>query len=140
MDGVEDDRNGIHTPPETNPRKRDTDSDGITDTIEVRGLNGSNDADSDQDGLVDGLEDTNRNGFYDPTETNGRSADTDRDGLNDAAEDVNANGRVDAGETDPRRSIPTVVANRMDLRWQRIAIPSTPWTTIPTKSTVTVMD
>ena len=58
--------------------------------------------DSDKDGLADSVEDANGNGKVDPDETDPSKPDSDGDGLADGAEDENHNGKVDAGETDPR--------------------------------------
>ncbi len=74
---VDDDGDGLTTESEleqhhTDPRKRDTDGDGLPDGLEVS------------------------------TGTDPLKADTDRDGLADGAEDRNRNGEVDAAETDPR--------------------------------------
>jgi hypothetical protein len=86
----------------TSPFLADTDGDGLSDGVEVRGHTNPIDADTDGDWLPDALEDTNRNGRVDVGETNPRLADTDGDGLSDGDEDSNRNGRVGQTETDPR--------------------------------------
>lgn len=58
----------------TDPKKADTDDDGLSDRLEI--LTGTNplDADTDHDGVPDGQEDANRNGVVDPGETDPRQA------------------------------------------------------------------
>ncbi len=111
----------------TDPDDADTDNDGLTDFIEVRGANPTDplNPDSDADGLLDGEEDANHNGGVDAGETdpndpdsdndllldgcevNGANPtdplnpDSDEDGLTDGAEDANQNCGRDPGETDP---------------------------------------
>ncbi len=71
----------------TDPHDPDTDSDGLTDGVEVH-LAGTDplDADTDDDGLLDGEEDANGNGQVDEGETDPKLADTDGDGLLDGLE------------------------------------------------------
>jgi hypothetical protein len=73
---------------ETNPCARDTDGDGLADSLErqpgVCSL--PDDADSDDDGLADGSEDSNGNGQADAGESDLCLADTDGDGLQDGTE------------------------------------------------------
>lgn len=128
-DGEEDaDQDGRLDEGETDPNLPDTDRDGLSDRVELRGTNPTDplNADTDTDGLLDGEEDANLNGALDPAETDPNVADTDGDGLKDGIEvrggnptdplsantdgdglldgeeDLNGNGRVDAGERDPK--------------------------------------
>ncbi|MFN3199191.1 MAG: MYXO-CTERM sorting domain-containing protein [Bradymonadia bacterium] len=66
----------------------DTDTDGLTDGIEVDGDNPTNPrvADTDGDGLDDGEEDTDRDGVRDADETDPNNPDTDDGGVNDGGE------------------------------------------------------
>ncbi|WP_158501810.1 Ig-like domain-containing protein [Vitiosangium sp. GDMCC 1.1324] len=109
-DGIEDvNHNGKVDPGETNPLNpadddptKDTDGDGIPDSVEVATGTDPTKADTDGDGIPDGVEDRNHNGTVDPGETDPRKTDSDGDGLPDGVEDKNHNGVVDPGETDPR--------------------------------------
>lgn len=104
---LDDDGDGL-------PNFIDTDSDNdlVSDNLEDKNGNGSQDSgethwldsDSDNDGISDGIEDANRDGFYEVgVETNPLSEDTDGDGIPDGVEDGNQNGVVDGGsESDPR--------------------------------------
>jgi outer membrane protein OmpA-like peptidoglycan-associated protein len=75
----------------------DSDGDGLSDESETSNhLTDPRRADTDGDGLFDGLEIDTR--------TNPREEDTDGDGMGDGQEDKNQNGRVDRGETDPRKA------------------------------------
>ncbi|MBM4341898.1 MAG: hypothetical protein FJ100_00775 [Deltaproteobacteria bacterium] len=97
----------------TNPRAKDSDADGILDSVEVNGKYGGkfpafagsdpNVADSDGDGIGDGVEDKNKNGATEATESNPKKADSDGDNLADGSEDANKNGVWDKAlaETDP---------------------------------------
>jgi len=91
-DGIEDtNHNGRVDSGETDPLNpaddyRDTDGDGIPDTVETATGTNPNDDDSDNDGIKDGNEDTNHNGVVDPGETDPRKGDTDGDGLQDGTE------------------------------------------------------
>ncbi|MCY1074729.1 Ig-like domain-containing protein [Archangium lansingense] len=58
-------------------------------------------ADTDEDGLSDGIEDKDHNGRRDSSETDPKKADTDEDGLTDGSEDKDHDGNWDSGETDP---------------------------------------
>jgi len=71
----------------TDPYKKDTDDDGLSDYDEIKNfcLNPLN-TDSDNDGLKDGEEDINHNGITDGGETNPCLYDTDGDGLPDGFE------------------------------------------------------
>ncbi len=129
-DGVEDkNRNGMVNAGETNPRRRDSDCDGLIDgptqggvlgedqnangTVDMGETNPAN-FDSDGDGIADGVErgitsnpdSTNCPNTLldaDPTSiTDPTVADSDNDGIADGAEDTNQNGRVDTGELDPK--------------------------------------
>jgi len=123
LDGAEDiDHDGVLDAGESSPCIVDTDSDGISDTIEVPGCSNPNSTDSDGDGLADGVEDANHNGYRDGTETDLCLADTDSDGIGDhievpgcsdplstdsdgdgladGVEDANHNGYRDGTETD----------------------------------------
>ncbi|MGI5864118.1 MAG: adventurous gliding motility lipoprotein CglD [Myxococcales bacterium] len=95
-DGIRDDeedvnRNGRVDPGETDPSNPDTDGDGLTDGVEL--------------GKTQNLDSANCPGFVrdlDPsTRTDPLDPDTDNDGIADGAEDVNGNGRVDSGELNP---------------------------------------
>lgn len=91
----------------SDPNKADTDGDGLTDDIEVKGKNPTDPtkADTDGDGIPDGVEDADKNGELDSTsETDPNKADSDGDGLKDGEEDVDHDGTKDAGESDPRKS------------------------------------
>ncbi|MCP3145283.1 Ig-like domain-containing protein, partial [Pyxidicoccus xibeiensis] len=87
----------------TDPKRADTDGDGLNDGAEDADHNGGlgatetdpRDADTDDDDLNDGVEVNGSN------TTNPRDADSDDDGLNDGREDANHNGGFDNGETDP---------------------------------------
>lgn len=96
----------------------DTDADGLNDGCEHFRLHTSPlKRDSDGDGLIDSIEDANNNCRYEAaTETNPDQWDTDRDGLPDGlmklgtgrrtrilGEDDNLNGIIDNGESDPRK-------------------------------------
>ncbi|QRN95703.1 OmpA family protein [Archangium violaceum] len=91
---------------------RDSDNDGIPDSLEDKNNNGQVDpgetdptkTDSDNDGIPDGVEDKNHNGQVDPGETDPTKTDTDGDGIPDGIEDKNHNGQVDPGETDPTKT------------------------------------
>ncbi|MCB9542895.1 MAG: isopeptide-forming domain-containing fimbrial protein, partial [Myxococcales bacterium] len=87
----------------TDPRNPDTDGDGLSDLLELRGNNPTNPraADTDGDGIPDGIEDTDRDGVRDPGETDPNRRDTDADGITDGIEDINRNGLRDPGELDP---------------------------------------
>lgn len=104
----------------TDPGRRDTDGDGLSDGVELgrassdAGCVFSGDADpgtqtnptladSDGDGLADGVEDANRDGRVDSGETDPNVADSDGDGCRDGLEDADGDGVVDATETDPRQ-------------------------------------
>lgn len=70
----------------TNPKRPDSDNDGLGDgeevfTTKTRPLI----ADTDDDGLADSCEDTNKNGQLDRNETSALVADTDRDSLCDGS-------------------------------------------------------
>jgi len=80
---------------------RDSDADGLSDSIEDATGTHPEKPDSDGDGIPDGVEDRSLNGIVDPGESDPRLADTDEDKLPDGAEDLNHNGRRDPGETDP---------------------------------------
>ncbi len=132
-DGVEDkNHNGAVDPGETNPRKKDSDCDGLSDGPNLGGgvlgedLNadglvstGETDPtkkDTDGDGITDGVERGVTSGTVadaagcpstrvdaDPaTTTDPTKKDTDGDTIEDGAEDINQNGKVDPGELDPR--------------------------------------
>ena len=103
----DDDNDGLSNLKEcaagTDPKKADTDGDGIKDGDELGGniktdpLN----KDTDGDGLDDGVEDKNKDGKVDKGETDPLNKDTDGDGLLDGIEDKDKDGTVDSGETDP---------------------------------------
>ncbi|HYO56019.1 adventurous gliding motility lipoprotein CglD [Archangium sp.] len=130
-DGLEDRNHEGHVDPdETDPRKKDSDCDGLLDGADLGGFrgedlnaNGTRDAagetdptrpDTDQDGLLDGVErgistetapdsTCGYSGDADPsTTTDPLNANSDGDGIPDGVEDSNQNGREDPGELDPR--------------------------------------
>lgn len=80
----------------------DTDEDGISDGVEVKGENPTNplERDTDGDGLVDGHEDFNANGRLDPGETNPNRFDSDGGGLNDGIEEVELSNPLDMRDDD----------------------------------------
>ncbi len=65
---------------------RDSDGDGLPDSVEAGSGTDPNDDDTDDDGLLDGNEDANHNGLVDVGETHPRNPDTDGDGLQDGTE------------------------------------------------------
>ncbi|MBE2251575.1 MAG: OmpA family protein [Myxococcus sp.] len=84
------------------PPPPDDDGDGLTNESELQvHRTDPKKADTDDDGLSDKLELL--------FGTNPLDADTDHDGVPDGEEDKNRNGVVDAGETDPRKAPPPVV-------------------------------
>lgn len=107
------DDKGLPVANPTNPRAKDSDADGILDSVEVNAKYGGkfpafagsdpNLADSDADGIDDGTEDKNKNGIVETGESNPKKGDSDGDNLADGNEDANKNGVWDkaAGETDP---------------------------------------
>ena len=84
----------------TDPRRLDTDNDGLNDDQER--TTDPNQSDTDGDQIPDGLEDENGNGVCDPTATDPRLADTAGDGLLDGMADLNRDGILDENESDPR--------------------------------------
>lgn len=64
----------------------DSDSDGLTDSVEAASCTNPLDSDTDDDGIPDGVEDSNHNGVLDSGETNPCSLDTDGDGIQDGTE------------------------------------------------------
>jgi hypothetical protein len=108
----------------TNPRKKDSDGDGVRDgnedsdrdglpnLAEVRAHTSLRSADTDHDGVRDRDEDPDRDGLDNEDEwvsgTNPRVADTDHDGVGDADEDEDHDGLDNESETargtDPRDS------------------------------------
>lgn len=92
-----------------NPWMEDEDSDGLSNGVEDRNLNGIVDPgetdpenpDTDGDGLLDGVEDRNGDGEVGEGETDPLNPDSDGDILRDGDEDLNRNGRMDENETDP---------------------------------------
>ncbi|GEM_PF-3958158 len=96
-------------PGEFVPPTKDSDRDGIPDSLEdlnnncLRDINETNAfaTDTDGDGISDGAEDRNHNGHTDSGETNPLLLDTDGDGISDGLEDRNHNGVVDFGESNP---------------------------------------
>lgn len=115
--GTDEDDDGANIKVEdsynSDPKKTDTDGDGIRDGLEIFYLGSHPDKrDSDGDGIIDGIEDFNRNGRLDPGESNPMVWDTDRDGLCDGlckvnngkelrGEDKDLDGELDDGETSP---------------------------------------
>ena len=89
----------------TDPTKKDTDGDGLSDGVEVNGKNPTSPTkkDTDGDGLPDGVEDANKNGTLDYGETDPVKLDSDGDGIHDGVEDANKNGKKEPTETDPTK-------------------------------------
>jgi|GEM_PF-3793988 len=86
-DGDEDkNRNGRFDAEETDPLKADTDEDGLKDGTEIASGLDPLDLDSDNDGLGDGMEDANHNGRVDGGELSPKKFDSDSDGLSDGLE------------------------------------------------------
>ncbi len=128
-DGLEDrNKNGRVELGETNPRKKDSDCDGLIDGPdqgsfkgEDQNANGQVDpgetnplnSDTDGDGIRDGVERGVTTGAAPDTTcgyvgdadgnpaTDPTNPDSDGDGISDGAEDSNQNGQVDPGELDP---------------------------------------
>jgi hypothetical protein len=95
-DGEEDkNRNGRLEAGETSPLNPDSDSDGLQDGIEISIGSDPLDLDMDDDGLADGREDVNQNGVVDGTETSPRIFDSDGDGISDGVERGVTNGVPD---------------------------------------------
>jgi len=106
--GGDDDTDGLSNADEcrkhsTDPKKADTDGDGIGDKVEVNGKSDPTKKDTDGDGIPDNVEDANKNGVVDAGETKPHKKDSDGDGVEDGVEDANKNGKVDTGETDPNK-------------------------------------
>jgi hypothetical protein len=72
--------------PNTNDAFSDPDGDGLTNLIEYKLRLNPKKSDTDDDGIIDGNEDKNHNGVVDPGETNPADADTDDDGMPDGWE------------------------------------------------------
>lgn len=83
-DGLSDERE--QTRWHTDPRKRDTDDDGIDDGVEVDHDTDPANPDTDGDGLRDGEEDADGDGELGRAETDPRVADTDEGGSSDGWE------------------------------------------------------
>lgn len=64
----------------------DSDSDGLSDTLENATCTDAYDADTDDDGIPDGVEDSDHNGVVDYGETDPCNIDTDGDGIQDGTE------------------------------------------------------
>lgn len=121
-DGTEDaNGNGRVDPGESNPLKKDTDCDGVSDTDELSAARGCKTdpgkRDTDGDGIPDGVETgLAAGGGADPgcnyppstfdqdpgTKTDACNPDSDSDGIMDGAEDTNQNGKLDPGELNPQ--------------------------------------
>ena len=103
---ADDDNDGLtnleECPLKTDPKKADTDGDGIKDGDEVGGNIKTNPLvkDTDGDGLDDGVEDRNKDGNLDSGELNPTLKDTDSDGLEDGHEDRDKDGLKGSKETD----------------------------------------
>ena len=65
---------------------KDSDGDGLSDSLENSWCTDPFDADSDDDGIPDGIEDANHNGVVDEGETDPCNIDTDGDGIQDGTE------------------------------------------------------
>ncbi len=138
-DHVEDqNHNGRVDPGETDPRRADTDADGLDDGQERAGRTNPLRADTDSDGLRDGVEDRNHNGIVDEGETDPKNPDTDGDLIADGVEDANKNGRRDAWESSPlladtdRDHVPdgeedTNRNGRLDVGETSAVLPCTRW-------------
>lgn len=100
-DGEEDlDCNGTHDPGETDPRRSDTDGDGVQDGTELRLVTSVSDPDG--DGPLLGTDPALFVPDADPTTgTSALAPDSDGDGAGDGAEDLNRNGAFESGESDP---------------------------------------
>ncbi len=112
------DRDGLKNVDEfrcgTNPRRADTDKDGIIDSLEdpdgdglvnvaeIASKTNPRRADTDKDGIKDADEDPDKDGLTNVQEylcdTNPRRADTDKDGIKDADENPDADGLTNAEE------------------------------------------
>ena len=66
--------------------QKDSDGDGLSDSLENTTCTDPFDADTDNDGISDGAEDVNKNGVVDPGETDPCSVDSDGDGIQDGTE------------------------------------------------------
>ena len=94
------------------PHKGDFDRDGLKNIDEFRCGTNPRRADTDKDGVIDGLEDPDGDGLVNIAEidskTNPRRADTDKDGIKDADEDPDKDGLTNGQEylcdTNPRRA------------------------------------
>ncbi len=120
-DGAEDkNHDGKVDPGESNPLRKDSDCDGLSDPQEISGSLGCMTdplkLDTDGDGLPDGVEEGLQMPGADPlvckytanvfdadatSKTGACNADHDGDGIQDGAEDGNHNGKVDPGELNP---------------------------------------
>ncbi|PTL75289.1 thrombospondin [Vitiosangium sp. GDMCC 1.1324] len=92
MKGEDQNANGKREATETDPRRFDTDGDGISDGVEL--------------GATTNLDTANCTGIFRPdanpgTTTDATNPDSDNDGVSDGAEDTNQDGKVDPGELDP---------------------------------------
>jgi hypothetical protein len=106
-DGEEDkNRNGRLEAGETNPLNPDSDGDGLRDGIEISIGTNPLDLDMDDDGLADGLEDVNQNGTVEANETSPRLFDSEGDGVGDGVELG-----VTAGVPDPDAGGPLSATN-----------------------------
>lgn len=94
-------KNGIVDAGETDPKKADSDGDGIPDDRDGDPLRDASDLDTDLDGISDADEDQDGNGYVGSTESDPKKADSDGDGLKDGEEDKNLDGVWDSasGET-----------------------------------------
>ncbi len=94
------------------PHKGDFDQDGLKNIDEFRCGTNPRRADTDKDGIIDGLEDPDGDGLVNVAEidskTNPRRADTDKDGIKDADEDPDKDGLTNGQEylcdTNPLRA------------------------------------
>ncbi|MBI5609949.1 MAG: OmpA family protein, partial [Deltaproteobacteria bacterium] len=85
----------------TDPRKKDSDGDGLSDGLEV-GVSGGIPSGKDANGVPFAGTDPAFVPDGDPgSTTDPNTADTDKGGSPDGKEDANANGKIDSGETDP---------------------------------------
>ncbi len=87
--------NGLVDPGESDPRKFDTDADGLSDGVE-RGLTEPEGSHTDMNKFIADADPT--------TQTSATSADSDGDGISDGTEDTDKDGEVDEGESDPNEA------------------------------------
>ena len=104
---------------------RDEDNDGLADELERAGMNPTDPkrADTDGDGVRDGDEDRNRNGRVDAGETDPTRMDTDGDGVPDRASTATGDGTQ--AEQDAARMDKELARRRLDALSERRPAPAT---------------